>query len=72
MGKHLTPFDLDNDGNNSNALSNTKTFTNLATGIPHTVNLVPGANMTCTVTNVRTGWPIRTPSFVTHGTIIVH
>ena len=57
QGTGLTPFDLDNDGNNSNALSNTKTFTNLATGIPHTVNLVPGANMTCTVTNVETGWP---------------
>lgn len=92
QGAGLSPFNLDDDGNSSNALSNTKTFTNLATGIPYTVtedalpgwttpsiqcipaiigasttftdqlnrtftvNLAPGANMTCTVTNVRTGW----------------
>ncbi|CAN5793661.1 hypothetical protein BH11GEM1_BH11GEM1_28880 [soil metagenome] len=40
----LSPFDLDDDGNNTNALSNTKIFTNLATGVPYTVteDALPG------------------------------
>ena len=93
QGAGLSPFWLDDDGNNSNARSNTKVFTNLPTGVPFTVTedstpgwttpsiqcipsviglsttytdqlhrtftvaITAGVNMTCTVTNVRTGWP---------------
>ncbi len=44
QGAGLSPFDLDDDGNNGNALSNTKVFTHLATGVPYTVteDALPG------------------------------
>jgi uncharacterized repeat protein (TIGR01451 family) len=93
QGAGLSPFWLDDDGNNSNARSNTKVFTGLAAGLPFTVTedatpgwttpsiqcipsiigtsttytdqlhrtftvtIAAGVNMTCTVTNLRAGWP---------------
>ncbi len=44
QGAGLSPFDLDDDGNTGNALSNTKVFTGLATGVPYTVteDALPG------------------------------
>ncbi len=93
QGAGLSPFWLDDDGNNTNARSNTKVFTGLAAGVSFTVTedatpgwttpsiqcipsiigtsttftdqlnrtftvtIAAGVNMTCTVTNVRTGWP---------------
>lgn len=37
MGAGLSDFDLDDDGTSANPLSNSKTFSNLAAGIPFTV-----------------------------------